>query len=247
MHYDPTRKRLTASHDELRRLVRLVTGLDPADTAPPEWVEAGLVADGTVHPTVAALAVTSVAGDRAVAIERLAGPSVVPLMVSWHRSGRATLTEHRPDDAGDGTLTITATHVELLPQLLLQAVGLSPDLPVSGRPAIETTAGVVDDAIVSLARDRRVTSIAASADLSAVLEHAEHVVRATGSWQGGESDESITFICAGSEGVWLVDRDALDDDARQTSITVAPSTVVDVAARLGDVVTGRRSRPEQAA
>jgi hypothetical protein len=238
--------RLELTPDELRALARLATGDLAPDDVPHGWVDAGLVADGAVHPVAAAMALVAIAPERAVAIERLAGDSIVPLMVGWHRSGRATLTEHVPSDDGDGRLVVTATHVELLPALLMQAIGLQPDQPPASRPPIETTAGVIDDAIVELAQGGVVAALAAPDDLLAVLDHGELVMRATGSWQGDLADASVTLLMAGHEGVWMIERDTTTR-SRETEVRLRPTDVATAVARLGDVVTGRTAPRRHAA
>jgi hypothetical protein len=234
--FNETRQRLELSPDELGVLVRLATG---RQSEPPDgWADAGVVADATVHPVAAAMALVAVAPDRAVAIERLAGAAIVPLMVGWHRSGRATLTEHRPTEHGDGDLTIEATHFELLPALLSQAIGLEPGSADDARCPIETTAGLIDDAIVDLAEGGVFGSLEAPDELLALLRNGRLVVRATGSWQGAAADSSVTLVVAGVEGTWVVERDGTtaDRDSPVRLVPVSPSTAM---ARLGDVVTGR--------
>ena len=262
---DQRQRRLRLPPSQLGALAQLATAQQRADI-PDHWVDAGIVADGEVHPIAAAVALVAVAPDRAIAIERLAGASIAPLMVGWDRFGRATMTEHEPADdgrvdgeeretdseaaeggaAGDGHLTITATHFELLPALLLQAVGLFPDHPAAAGDRIDTTAGVIDDAIADLARGGVFGSLEAPDALIAVLEHGETVLRATGSWAGRPADTSITLLLAGTRGVWLVERDD-PTPSRDTVVQLVPSDVATAAALLGDVVTGRRVRSDAAA
>jgi hypothetical protein len=241
--FDPIQRRLDISPDQLTRFTRHIIGRG-SDTPASEF--AALTRDGHVHPVAAGIALVATAPDRAIAIERLTDDTIEPLMIGWHRSGRATLTEHHasvPDGDRDGHLSITATHVELLPALVLQAIGLHPDQPPAARQPIETTAGIIDDAVIDLAAGGVAGSLAASDDLLAVMRACERIVRATGSWQGAAADSSVTLLLAGTEGVWLVDRGASGDPAdaadRSAAVRIEPIDAATATARLGDVVTGR--------
>lgn len=253
IHFDPIRRRLDLSPDELTRLTRHVVER-ASETAPTEWADSGLLHDGAVHPVAAAMAVVATAPDRSVAIERLTDAAVDPLMIGWDRSGRATLTEHHADggargDVVDGHLSITATHVELMPALVLQAIGLHPDQPAATRGRIVATAGTIDDVVVDLSAGGVLGSLSASDDLLAVTRSCERIVRATGSWRGATTDSSVTLLLAGTEGVWLVEHDhdqAAVAPERSAVVRLEPIDLATATARLGDVVTGR-STPSRAA
>lgn len=214
MRFDPFRARLDIDVDGLRSLVLMACGdLDPAD-AGPQWGEAGIVVGSQLHPVVAGLAKVAIAPHRAVAIERLTEHGIAPLHIGWESNGRATLTE-----AGrDGEVAITATHLELLPALVLQALRFRPGAVVPGRAPVRVE---TDDL----------------ADLPVAIGQVRHAWRATGSWQAASADGSATVVDAGERGLWFGEPDPHDGH----SLILVPAPPDDVVDRLGDIVTGRRS------
>lgn len=226
--FDRNRARLTLTSEDLRALVRLATNTDDPTTAGRRWTDAAVVVDGVVDPVAAAMALVAVEPHRAIALERFDGATSASLYVGWDPAGRVTITE-----AADGDhLAITATHRELLPALLLQALRIHPDLPSPDRVPLVVPARLVDAALAgrsSEGGDRSVPD-----ELRAVMDAFSHGWRATGSWRGRAADDTMTVVDTGTLGLWMVT--ATDDEQ---VIHLGPVTVAEAVARLGDVVSGR--------
>jgi len=225
MLFDPIRATLVATDDELAEL-------------------AARQADGgEVHPTVAGIVALLASPRRSVAIERFDHGLVTPLFVAFDERGRAVLTE----GAGDDGLAMTATHLELLPALLSQALRLHAGLPGGDRRELVATAAQIEAALAGAGGgDAEAPDLPAGDDpeLSAVLAAMTHGWRASASWAGAGIDRSATVMSAGDRGLWHVDRGPADHGPAPIGpddrVTLRPVTVAEARALLGDVVTGRR-------
>ncbi len=223
MLFDPIRATLVATDDELEDLA----------------ARAGR-GDESLHPTVAGIVVVLGAPARSVVIERFERGLVAPLFVAFDRQGRAVVTDGAGDVAGKAALSMTATHLELLPALLSQALRLHTGLPAAGRHPLAATAGQIEAAMAG-GEAAGVTE----PGLAAVLAEMTHGWRASGCWAEAEIDRSVTVMSAGDKGLWHVDRGTADlgpvpigpDDR----LDLRPVTVAEARALLGDVVTGRRA------
>lgn len=229
MLFDPIRATLVATDDELVDLT----------------ARAGR-GDESLHPTVAGIMAVLGAPARSVVIERFDRGLVAPLFVAFDRQGRAVVTEGAGDVGGKAALSMTATHVELLPALLSQALRLHAGLPAASRHPLAATAGQIEAAMAGGAV-AGVAGVAGVAEpgLAAVLAAMTHGWRASGCWAEAEIDRSVTVMSAGDEGLWHVDRGAADlgpvpigpDDR----LDLRPVTVAEARALLGGVITGRRA------
>ncbi|MEM1335451.1 MAG: hypothetical protein AAGG08_18540 [Actinomycetota bacterium] len=155
---------------------------------------------------------------RSIAVERLDEGDARPLHVGFDQSGRVTITSC----PGAGTVTVVASHLTLLPTLLQQSVRIHPGLDVSS-----------DRADISLAADEL---HAALADLTGPAGPTS-TWRAHASWRGSTVDSEVRIVATTDHGLWELHRPG--DGAR---VTLQPRSVAEVAARLGDVVTGRANR-----
>ncbi len=229
MLFDPIRATLVATDDELVDLA----------------AQAGR-GDESLHPTVAGIVAVLGAPARSVVIERFDRGLVAPLFVAFDDRGRAVLTEGAGEADGKAALSMTATHLELLPALLSQALRLHAGLPAANRHPLAATAGQIEAAMAGSGA-AGVAGVAGVAEpgLAAVLTEMTHGWRASGCWGGAEIDRSVTVMSAGDEGLWHVDRGPADfgpvpigpDDR----FDLRPVTVAEARALLGDVVTGRRA------
>ncbi|MEZ5406955.1 MAG: hypothetical protein R2761_02955 [Acidimicrobiales bacterium] len=227
MLFDPIRATLVATEDELADLAaRAARG------------------DEGLHPTVAGIVAVVGAPARSVVIERFDQGLVAPLFVAFDGKGRAVVTEGAGDVDGRAALSMTATHLELLPALLSQALRLHAGLPSASRRPLEATAGQIEAAWAGAAGMAGAAGVA-EPGLAAVLAAMTHGWRASGSWAGAEIDRSATVMSAGAEGLWHVDRGPADHGpvpiGPDDRIELRPVTVAEARALLGDVVTGRRS------
>jgi len=247
MMYDPIRATLAIEGDNLEKLAAVVEAGGGLEELGQEWHEAGVIIGDELLATVRGIVEILQRPARSIMIERFSQGFVVPLFVAWDGKGRATLTDGTPD----GQLVIEATSFDLLPSLLMQALHLHSGLvPVSGREAVTTTAGVLE-AIINpdseLAREARTDDELAA--LRPIVAEVDFAWRVSGSWPGQPTDTSITAISAGSEGLWTVVHDAQDrtqEPSADTVVHLVPATVTELTAKLGDVVTGRgvRSFPQ---
>ncbi len=247
MQFDPIRATLVATDDEL------------AELAAPK-TEAG---DGVqLHPTAAGIVALLASPCRSVAIERFDRGLVSPLFVAFDERGRAVLTE----GAGHDRLAMTATHLELLPALLSQALRLHAGLSAGDRQEVTATAAQIQAALAGAegAEARHDTGAAdaepgpagqaaagpeptgslaaAEQDRAAVLGAMTHGWRASASWAGADIDRSVTVMSAGDRGLWHVDRGPADHAplpiGPDDRVTLRPVTAAQARSLLGDVVTG---------
>jgi hypothetical protein len=172
---------------------------------------------------------------RAVLLERSDGRTLSRVHVGWARDGRAAITEQGPD----GQLAITASHLALLPALVMQILRLHPGIPAPReRRAITTTAAAIDRHLLDVAARGHATGD----ELGALLTHWSGAWRATGSWQDRPADRSVTAVNAGPLGLWTLDRrDDAGTSTPDSPVRLLPADPSAVIAVLGDVVTGRRS------
>lgn len=244
MLFDPITATLVATDDELAELTDRAGG-----------GEEGL------HPTVAGIVGVLAAPARSVVIERFDGGVVAPLFVAFDQRGRAVLTEGAGGAgdaagaaAGQPALAMTATHLELLPALLSQALRLHAGLPAPSRPALTATAGQIEAALAVPAptlpapapgaeRVEAGGTEVAEPRLVEVLGTMTHGWRASGCWGRGETDRSVTVMSCGPHGLWHVDRGPGDHGpvpiGPDDRVDLRPVTVAEARVLLGDVVTGR--------
>ncbi|MEM9040551.1 MAG: hypothetical protein AAGD33_11700 [Actinomycetota bacterium] len=204
MDFDPIDARLTAATDDFDELVRSV-----AEGSVPDHDHAVQIA------TMVALVVDPL---RSIVVERLDGGGARPLHVGFDQSGRVTMTSCH----GAGSLTVVASHLTLLPTILLQSLRIHPGLDVSSdRADIILAADDLRPALADLAGPAGPTS----------------TWRAHASWRGSTIDSEVRIMATADRGLWELHR--LADGGR---IALRPRTVAEVAGRLGDVVTGRANR-----
>jgi len=229
MIYERLDARLRLTTTELDRLGDVITGRRRASLLT-DSQRGGILVDGAVHPTVAAMVTVTVAPHRWTVIERFDTEYAVPIRVGWEPSGIVTLSEVDGDH-----VTISATHLELLPAQMLQLLRLYPSRRRVERPMIMTTAGAIDDAIVAVE-----TGAAPPADLASVITHFVFGWRVSAGWRGEQSDRTMTVLDAGACGLWEVDYTLSGDQARRsTEVVLGPNGAVELLAGVGDIVTGR--------
>jgi len=250
MRFDRNRSRLELSNEQMKELVRMAAGdLDPS-TCAQEWVDAGIVVDGEVHPVAGGMIAVALDAPRASSIRRFDGSDMAPLFVGIDQHGRATMTEAAGFGASDGAAAwITATRIELLPALLMQAVRLHAGIPSpEGREAFSITAAELDETLMRLSAGEgapnEVRADSEECALDRLLQAFESGWEAAGGWQRQAADSFVTVLNAGVLGLWFVDTGRVEGGEmidRNKASCLVPCTVAEATARLGDVVTGRHA------
>lgn len=190
----------------------------------------GVLVDGALHPSVAAMVAIAGAPHRWAVVERFDTEYAVPIRIGWEPSGMATVSEFEGD-----AITIAATHLELLAYQMMQLLRLYPSRRRVAGPLIMTTAGAIDEAIVAVE-----AGSAAPADLASVITHFVFGWRVSAGWRGEQADRRMTVLDAGACGLWEVDYTLTGDEAdRSTEVVLGPNGAVELLAGVGDIISGR--------
>lgn len=257
MNYDPIRAMLAATSEELGRLLEVAipearddshsTDVPVTHAADPEllaeWGEANMMLGDRLHPTIVGMVGVLSRPTRSVLVERFSRNLVIPLFVAWDDRGRATLTDGIPG----GDLLVEATSFDLLPPLLLHTLHVHRGIPAPDRQPVTTNAARLEQILGGEAPDAGGGGEAAADPLAPILADLRFAWRASGSWPGEEVDTSVTALSAGATGLWTVTHDAQDraePPSPDTEVTLTPSNAAELAAKLGDVVTGRVAVPD---
>lgn len=238
-----------AHFDELRSTLHLNGSALEALTTPASPEEASELAVGLAgssglrdgHPIPTMLGIVDVLARpaRSTLIERFVDGAVSLLFVSTDTAGRYILTDPQPEL--DET-KVMATSLSLVPALLRQSLRLHGAHTTSAIGPISTSVQNLDDILSGQLAPS--SSAPAGQALTAIADQMQHAWRASGSWADAPTDSSMTVLAAGSEGLWSVEHPEQrigGTPQRDTEVMLTPRSSDEVIARLGDVVTGRKT------